>query len=95
MMWEWVVNGRVAFNDSGRVLEASARDWKDSVQWIYQHADGPASKDLVIDFGMEEELGEMTIAELQAVVAQAVDEANDDGDSDSGVTAGVGEDRSD
>jgi hypothetical protein len=78
MMWRWATEGRVTFL-GGRVLEASSRDWKDAAQWIYQHSDGPASKEVVVDFGIDQELEEMTVAELEAVIQAAVD-------SDTGVT---------
>ena len=79
MMWQWVTTGKVEFI-GGRILEASSRDWKDAAQWIYQHADGPASKELLVDFGMEEELEGATIEELEAIIVAAA------AGSDSGVT---------
>ncbi len=69
MMWEFATDGRVTFT-TGRVLEASVRDWRDCASWLYNHTDGPAKSDITLDLsGVERELQEASIDDLKATIA--------------------------
>lgn len=65
--WTLATQGKVTFPD-GRELKASVRDWKDTVQWLYNHIDGPVKIDLIDSEGYSKVFEDTPIAELEAIV---------------------------
>ena len=72
-LWNLACSGKLSFadtaEDSGvRVLKASVKDWRDTVQWIYTHVDGPFKPIPTEGEGLVGELGQTPLAELQRIV---------------------------
>lgn len=72
-VWDLAVYGKVSFPDpseeSGvRTLKASVKDWRDTVQWLYNHCEGPYRVDPSDSDGIESVLSKSSSAELQALI---------------------------
>lgn len=68
LVWQLAAEGKCQFRD-GRVLEASVRDWRDTVGFIYGQVDGPARLEQDINLtGMEGALQQAPIEQLLAIV---------------------------
>ena len=77
-VWDLAITGKVEFDDETektgkRVLKASVRDWKDTIQWIYSHVDGPARVDAAQSDGLAGSLSATPADELQAIIDQTRD----------------------
>lgn len=71
LVWQLACTGAVTFPD-GRELKASVKDWKDAVQWIYTHCDGAARVEQAIALGLEGQLSDTPLSELQRIVADTM-----------------------
>lgn len=71
-LWEFVNEGSTKLLNTGRVIEASARDWKDASQWMYHHIDGPAKADVNVQIDGASEIEASSIEELQQWVAASL-----------------------
>lgn len=47
LAWQIITTGTATFPD-GSILQLDAKDWFDTVKWIYNHIDGPAKSALEV-----------------------------------------------
>ena len=67
-VWELLIEGKYTF-PSQHDIKVSARDWKDAVQWLYHHIDGPPVREQ--DGSISDAMAGATEAELERLVAAA------------------------